>query len=238
MTNKKNQNEGNSIQKISEQYSDITVIRALIQAIPYVGGSLDTLLSDSGQKFKMQRIESLIADINVRLSDLRIDPVLVSIEQKEEMYDMLLFSFEECARTRSELKRKNFSRIITNQIIRPIDWDKAETILRLLALLNETHINILKQAIETPICEAPFDNLRVVCLEESSKMKHIGISPSSLIIENPNIDSQILKFHCSELISMGLLRDEGIGRLGTTQLTYFVATPMAIILFDQIANHE
>lgn len=49
-----------SLQKFSEKYGDIAALRAIVQVIPYVGGSLDTLLTDSGQKMKWNRVEDFL----------------------------------------------------------------------------------------------------------------------------------------------------------------------------------
>lgn len=233
---KKKEVQATTIQKASEKYGDMSGLRALIQAIPYVGGSFDTLLVDSGQKFKEQRIEGLITEINERLSKIEkpLDPK--AIQNSQEMYDMLIFAFEQSSRTRSEMKRNNFAKIITNQIIDPIDWDKADTILRLLARLNEIHIGILKEALETPICDEPFEGLKVICLNEPASVTPKGVPPGDLSKKITGINESILRFHCAELISMGLLKDEGVGRFGTGPLTYFVATEMAVLLFEQITT--
>ena len=53
--------------QISAQYGDLTVIRAIIQAIPYVGGPLDTLLSNGGQKWKMERTEHFLLVLDEKM---------------------------------------------------------------------------------------------------------------------------------------------------------------------------
>ena len=41
-----------SLSKASEAYADKTALRALIQVIPYVGGSIDTLFAGKGIKLQ------------------------------------------------------------------------------------------------------------------------------------------------------------------------------------------
>jgi hypothetical protein len=48
----------NMLSKASHVYLDQTAIRALINAIPYVGGSLDVILVSKGQKILEHRIQN------------------------------------------------------------------------------------------------------------------------------------------------------------------------------------
>ncbi|MEM1359888.1 MAG: hypothetical protein AAGF89_16905, partial [Bacteroidota bacterium] len=59
-----------SLDKASEMYSNQVLIRASINAIPVIGGSLDLLLSSKGQEYTMRRIEGLISILNDKISAL------------------------------------------------------------------------------------------------------------------------------------------------------------------------
>lgn len=93
-------NELKLFQRLSNQYTDLNMVRALIQAIPYAGGSLDTLLGSSGQRFKEQRIENLILHLTNEIKKIGSNPSLDNIPNNEELYDMMLLALEQSSRTK------------------------------------------------------------------------------------------------------------------------------------------
>ena len=65
---------GNSkdiIEKASSGYLEQTTLRAAVQAIPFVGGSLDTLISGKGAKIQRERLEIFLAEFSNRLETVR-----------------------------------------------------------------------------------------------------------------------------------------------------------------------
>ena len=46
-----------AISKLQQQYSDIVSLRASVQAIPYIGGSLDTLLAGRAAQIHLDRVK-------------------------------------------------------------------------------------------------------------------------------------------------------------------------------------
>jgi hypothetical protein len=50
-------------EKAVQFYSNNTVLRAMVNAIPYIGESLDVLISSRGHKIAQKRIKSLLEQV-------------------------------------------------------------------------------------------------------------------------------------------------------------------------------
>lgn len=231
-------NELTFFQKLSNKYIDSSLLRALIQAVPYAGGSLDTLMSESGQKFKEQRIENLLGHLSKEIEKIGSKQPVPNNSNSEELYDMMLFALEKSTRTRSEEKRKRFAKILANQISSPIDWDVADSIIRIISELSEPHIRLLQLALDVPSCQGAFMGLKVITFSNFKGGPENGIQPTLIPPLFPGMDESILKLLCMELVGMGLLKDEGVGRLGTAAMTYFIATDIAKTLIDTLKDEN
>jgi hypothetical protein len=78
-----------------------------------------------------------------------------------------------------------------------------------------------------PMCGEPFSDLRVVTLKDDPLITKNGISARKLHEVFPKIPQHGLFLLCAELVSRGLLKDEGIGRLDVRSMEYFVITDLA-----------
>ena len=92
------------VTKASAVYCDKFPLRSAIQAIPGLGGALDTMLAGLGANYQYKRLEDFIADLNKRLSHVE---QLVNIEPSEPLFDFILQTFDQVRQTRSEEKRNH-----------------------------------------------------------------------------------------------------------------------------------
>ena len=51
------------LEKASEKYSKQILLRSVIQTIPYIGSSLDTLFAGRGSQLQFERIKTILGDI-------------------------------------------------------------------------------------------------------------------------------------------------------------------------------
>jgi hypothetical protein len=136
------------------------------------------------------------------------------------------------ARTRSKEKHARFAQIIAHEIEHTKDTADAETAIRLISELDDLHIQILSAAMQTPVCSAPFQGLRVFTINSGLQLP-FPVKASFSALENilPNTPKPMLVLACSELVSKGLLHDEGIGKYNLKAMEYFVATELTDWLF-------
>jgi hypothetical protein len=154
------------ITKASAYYCDKFGLRAAIQVVPVLGGSLDTLLAGLGTKYQYQRLEHFISELHQRFAELEQSINPKTVEAGEPLFDFTMQVFDHVIKTRSEEKRKQFANLFANQIAKKKQWDEAETAARLLQELNDWHIKILVEAINAPICDDAWKGLRVIMLKE------------------------------------------------------------------------
>ena len=217
-----------NFEKLSSQYGDLTVIRAILQAIPYVGGPLDILLSNSGQKWKMDRAEHFLLALDEQMKQIKGAPKLKDIATSEELYDLVHFSIEQVTKTRSSEKRKRFAKIVSHQIENAFDWQESEAAARLLSVLSDADVEVLAAVANAPACGKPFEGLKVAELELETtvddKIPRETFKPVILTESLPKMSRMAIRMCCSDLLARGLLKDEGVGRWGGVAMRFFVAT--------------
>lgn len=218
----------NFITKASLYYCDKFPLRAVIQAIPALGGSLDTMLAGLGAKYQYDRLEKFIAHLNHKIANLQKNCVINDIKPSEELFDFVIQAFENVIKTRSEEKSKRLANIVANQIANPIEWDEAETACRLLNELTDNHIHVLMFSINAN--ESASFGQRGRLLRISRKDKGASIFEEDSLYLNecmPNISDMALRLICTELVSNCLLKDVGIGWGNTVPLTLLSPTELA-----------
>jgi len=204
----------------SEAYSQRTLLRAAVQSIPHIGDALDTILSGLGARWRDERIRLFLADLANRLSCLEAQRILPS----EEFFDFFSNTVDWVVRTRSEAKRGRLAAIVARQVQFRASWDDAEAAARLLGGLSDLAVEVLSAAARAPECGRPFEGFRAVALGE--KRPGDARQPLSLLREFDSVPPHAIRLTTSELVAMGLLRDEGVGRLETKAMEYFVVTDL------------
>lgn len=240
---------GTFLQTTSEKYSEETSFRALIQVIPVVGGSLDTLMAGQGTTIQKQRIESFLRDLERRMTLVESAP---AVQPTEELFDLMMNAFDSVVRTRSEKKRKRFASLVANQVSMRKDWEDVDTALRLVDELTDLHIEILTIARNAPISDATrFQGLKIISLfDEYDNFKDGGErdmgyecgavsyrnEPPNLVKYLPKYSYNVLRMACSELVSHSLLYDVGIGLSYEKPLTYLQPSNLTEWLFSWISE--
>ena len=223
------------ITKASAYYCDKFVLRAAIQGVPWVGGSIDTLLAGLGAKYQYQRLEQFISELHKRFSKLEqsIDPQ--AIEPGEPLFDFTMQVFDHVIKSRSQEKHQRFANLFVNQIAKNRPWDEAETACRLLGDLTDVHIEILAESLNAPLTD--FKNQRAVTLAEKYRDRRPRYrDPIHLGRTFPHLSDSVLRMICSELLSRGLMRDIGTGHFDTEPMEFLIATDLAKWLRDWICD--
>jgi hypothetical protein len=212
------------IAKAREAYSEHYGLRAAVQLVPYIGGSLDTLLAGGAARLQIARVEGFLGELSARLK--MVEGVSVSFND-EGFSDLMLTTLDNVARTRSAEKRARFAAIISHQVVEARPWEDAENAVRLLAELEDIHIEVLNTALRAPVLDGAFEGLRVVCLPRVRGDDSHEAAPLLLTEALPHYSEPVLTMTCAELLARGLFRDEGVGRYDSMAMRYFVATDLA-----------
>lgn len=130
----------------SQVYGDLTILRAGINAIPFVGGSLDVLLSSSGQKFIMRRIEYFITELQNELANLQENQINKDFFETEEGFDLIVKAFDSTSRTRQQEKLNLYARIVksTLNVSKDFEEDDPEIFLKIVEELSVKELRVAK----------------------------------------------------------------------------------------------
>lgn len=226
------------LKQLSDKYGASVSVRALVQMIPYVGGALDLVLSEQGQKFRQQRIEDYIGTVAGRVEKVEKGFHQLITDYPEQVFDLLRTHLEECDKTRDAERRSYFANILLNQAERHADWSEPETATRLLRSLTGLHISVLREICNAPVCAEPFEGLRVTLIEPMTEKKKEKEKAQNFLILTErfaHVPPTQLRLVVIELVSSGLVKDEGVGRFGATAMEKFSPLPTGAWLLDWIS---
>ncbi len=133
------------IQQGLEIYSQRTVLRAVVNAIPWVGGSLDVVLSSGGQKIIEQRVCEIITRLKDDLELVKEVAIDREFLDTEAFFDLFRKALEASIKTRDDEKIKLYARILRNSLFKSvINKDAAEDYLSVLAELSSKELAVAK----------------------------------------------------------------------------------------------
>src|ERR687885_372151 len=94
-----------------QQYDDTYPLRALVAALPYLGGPLDVLLSGRGQQIRNERRRQLIEDLQQETTALATAKVDRDFLESEDFYDWFVLLLEQALRTNHADKLRALRRV-------------------------------------------------------------------------------------------------------------------------------
>lgn len=205
----------NKLVKLSKVYADQTLIRSLINIIPYVGGSIDLLLSSSGQNYVIRRIEYLISELNEQIGKLDETKINRDFLETEEGFDLIIKAFNSASRTRQNEKLKLYAKIIKSAITegKEFEEDEPEIYLRIIEELSIKEIRVAK-------CLYQLKEVNIIN-EENSK---VDMSNDYLWLSNqyPEFDKDELISIFSRLEREGLIKEDVGNYFGYDGGSYFI----------------
>ena len=180
-----------SLSKASQMYSELTTLRAAITAIPFVGGSIDVLISGKAQNIAQKRLETLAGSLKDELNQLKGNQIDKNFLESDEWFDLLMQTFDKTIRTRSEEKIRLFSKVLTGVLASTSKRDTAEEFLNILSELSETEIAIAHIVYE-------LQTVNIKQLEEKNPF----------IAKCDFVDQADLPFYLKRLEKAGLVSEE------------------------------
>jgi hypothetical protein len=130
--------------EICEKYSKIPLLRAFVNAIPYIGGSLDVVLSEQWNAIYERRVEHLLHQLSEDLKNLE-DKVDKEYITSEGFFDLVYKILQESVKTRLDEKRKLFSKIIRDSITTQRDTQETEEVIDIIISMNQKDLYFLIQ---------------------------------------------------------------------------------------------
>lgn len=128
-----------------EVYHEHTAIRAVISAIPYIGGPLDIILSSKGQKIINERIEKFTKSLSEQVKELEESIVNKDFLDSEEWFDLIIKAYSAASKTRQDEKLHLYAKIIKESILINKEFEEEEPELY-LKIIEELSVKELKIA--------------------------------------------------------------------------------------------
>jgi hypothetical protein len=130
--------------KVTRDFIIETSGKALVSIIPYVGGSIGSILSDVLAERKQQRVNELLKQLSADL-DSQKDKINNAFIQKNGFLDLFELSAKKVMEERSETKRIIYKNILVNGIIQiDSDLDDLEKFIRMVENTSERNIYLMK----------------------------------------------------------------------------------------------
>ena len=95
-----------------EVIAEDPVLRAILSAIPSVGGSLTELLAGKGQRIIEERRNDFLRRLSERVEGIDAEAIRKDYFETPEGFDLLIKALDESRRTRSDEKRELIARIL------------------------------------------------------------------------------------------------------------------------------
>ncbi len=153
-----------TLQRASEVYGDQIIIRAGINAIPFVGGSIDILLSALGQNFVIKRIEHFIAELNSQIALLDSNKINHDFLKSEEGFDLIVKSFNSASRTRQREKINLYAKILKNALTEGKEYEEEEPemFLKIIEELSIREFKVATLLFKEKVNMRPHESVRTV----------------------------------------------------------------------------
>lgn len=102
--------------KASETYANNTALRAVITAIPYIGGSLDVIFVSKASKIYQERIKALLENLKTEMSLIGEEMIDKEYLRSEEFFDVVVKVIEASSRTRDREKIRLYAKLLCGSV--------------------------------------------------------------------------------------------------------------------------
>ncbi len=121
------------------------VLQSLIQAIPYVGGSLSTLYFGSKQEKRFKRIEQFYNEIKDEINNIKGSIKSIDNHNQEELSAILEELHEKIESEHLEIKKKYYKQYFKSTLINPVNgnFDERKFFLDILSNLTPLQLKLL-----------------------------------------------------------------------------------------------
>ena len=132
-----------AFQDIIQKYEGNTVLRVIVNLIPYVGGSLDVALNKWSQ-IKQRRIDELMGAINEELEGIQDDLINKSYLESDEFYDLVYQIVNNALANRCPETRIAYAKVVGAAVLNEETTANLEDIIRQVEGMREKDLFFLR----------------------------------------------------------------------------------------------
>lgn len=132
-----------AFQDIIQKYEENTVIRVIVNLIPYVGSSLDVAFSRWSQ-IKQRRVDELLGAINEELNGIQETAINKSYLESDEFYDLIYQIVNNALANRCPETRRAYAKVVRSAVLNEESTANLEDIIRQVEGIREKDILFLR----------------------------------------------------------------------------------------------
>jgi hypothetical protein len=131
------------VKKLLDKYYESLIPGSLENLAPFIGGSLDSLLSIKGSIWREERIKALLSYLDEKITELEDPGILEQLSNSEEFHDLMIQSIDAVIKTRHNEKIKGYGNILINNLTDPSRGIYSELFITILDSLTLKEIEYL-----------------------------------------------------------------------------------------------
>jgi|SRR5579872_725065 len=200
-----------SLTVMSAVYADQTWLRGLIQAVPYIGGTLDTWMGAPSSAAQKRHVEKFMAETFEHFEKLDENVIDREFIESEEFFILFQQMLLRAAKTHDEEKIKLLSKAFSRAAIATVDSISRDSMIEIIDCLSPAHVLVLR----TLVANKP--SAQYVTTDPGSEQPIGGFMHASVrwISQNhPELADLPLKIICNDLARFDLLDYERVGTFG------------------------
>jgi hypothetical protein len=148
---------------MSEKFitTTVAVVKAFVAAIPYVGGTISSVIGDISQDRYNKRMQEFIETINTALNN-KIEEIDKEKISQDDFKDIFVNTLNDVLRNRSNEKRIALTNVLINTIINyNISFDDSEYISNLINSFTVKHLLVLNEINNYSVLERKEEEIAV-----------------------------------------------------------------------------
>ena len=132
-----------AFQDVIQKYEGNTVLRVIVNLIPYVGGSLDVALNKWSQ-IKQRRIDELMNAISEELNGIQETAINQAYLESEEFYDLIYQIVNNALANRCPETRSAYAKVVRFAVLNEETTANLEDIIRQVEGMREKDLFFLR----------------------------------------------------------------------------------------------
>ena len=132
-----------AFQDLIQKYEGNTVLRVIVNLIPYVGGSFDVALSKWSQ-IKQRRVDELLDAINDELKGTQEAAINKAYLESDEFYDLVYQIVNNALANRCLETRKAYAKVVRSAVLNEETTANLEDIIRQVEGIREKDLSFLR----------------------------------------------------------------------------------------------
>jgi hypothetical protein len=187
--------------KASVSYTNNTILRVLVNAIPYIGSSMDIIFASKGSKIIQERIEVLLRNLETEMGFIEEKMVDYEYLRSEEFFDFLTKVIEASAKTRDRAKIHLYAKMLRGSVVlRDKREFSSEDYLNILIELTPRELEVASVIFEQQGDDRPSSN-------ENDLQWAYKMGWKNLADKLPTVSREDLPFVLQRLSKSGLIKE-------------------------------